>query len=102
MTLGVFIVAFAFGAAVLALWISNRFPAAAPDTLRGAMMHVAIALAAGWVLVPPGMDVAVPISPLAGPLIAVFLFALPGLVYLFLASLWAMRILQEMLLSARR
>ena len=37
-----------------------------------------------------------------GPLTAVFLFALPGLLYLFLASLWAMRVLQQMMNRARR
>jgi hypothetical protein len=91
------------GAAFLALWTSFRFPQAAPESLGGAMTQVAIALAAGWLLVPRGMTLAIGWSPnAAGPLVAVFLFALPALVYLFLASLWLMRALQELMTSVRR
>ena len=102
MTLGAFIIALTIGAALLALWTAVRFPEAAPETLRGAMVQVAIALAAGWLLVPPGMALAIGWSATAGPLLAVFLFAVPGLVYVFLASLWVMRALQELLASVRR
>jgi hypothetical protein len=59
-------------------------------------------MAAGWLLVPVGMKSAVAIEPPTGPLVAVFFFALPSLGYLFLASLWAMRVLQDMLSRARR
>ena len=34
--------------------------------------------------------------------IAIFVFVLPSLAYLFLASLWAMRVLQQMIPGARR
>jgi hypothetical protein len=74
-----------------------NFPRIGPDTLRGALLQVIIALAAGWLLVPAGMRSVLNFSSPAGPLLATFVFALPGLTYLFLASLWAMRVLQQMI-----
>ena len=102
MSLGLFVSALGVGSAFLALWTAVRFPDAGPESLRGAMAQIALALAAGWLLVPRGVEFAVGSSASVGPFVAVFLFAVPGLVYLFLATLWMMRILQEMLLSARR
>jgi hypothetical protein len=100
-TLGVFIVLFTLGAAALALWTMARFPRIGPDTLFGAFLQVMIALAAGWLLVPVGMRSLLTLSTPTGPLLATFLFALPGLTYLFLASLWAMRVLQKLLSRGR-
>ena len=70
--------------------------------LRGALVHVAIALLAGWFLVPVAVTAVVDWASPAGPLVAMLLFVLPALTYLFLASLWAMRMLQELLQGARR
>ncbi len=102
MSFGAFIVVMTLGAAALALWAGARFPRLGPNTLAGALVQVALALAAGWFLVPAGISSVVRWDESAGPLIGVLLFALPGLIYLFLASLWAMRVLQEMMRSARR
>jgi hypothetical protein len=102
MNANVFVTVLAAASAVLAVWVYVRFPSTAPEDLGRAMVHAMIALAAGWVLVPPGMNAALQIGPPAGPLVAVFLFALPGLVYLFLTGLWVLRVLQEMLVGARR
>lgn len=101
-SLGAFIIVLTLGAAALALWTVVRFPGLGPTTLGGALLQVAIALAAGWVLVPAGMKSALAFDPPAGPLLAIFVFALPSLGYLFLASLWAMRVLQQMMPGARR
>jgi hypothetical protein len=94
-------IALTLGAAVLAVWVVVRFPKLGPDTGFGALIQVTIALAAGWFLVPVGMESAVAFNPPTGPLLAVFLFALPGLAYLFLASLWALRVLQQMFSDRR-
>jgi hypothetical protein len=102
MSLGAFIVVMTLGAAALALWAGARFPRMGPETLAGALVQVAIALAAGWFLVPAGMSSVVRWDETVGPLIGVLLFALPALTYLFLASLWAMRVLQQMMSRARR
>ena len=96
-----FVIVLTMAAAVLALWTVVRFPQLGPATLPGALLQVVIALAAGWVLVPPGMHSALAYRAPIGPLLAVFVFALPSLGYVFLASLWAMRVLQQMMGRAR-
>jgi hypothetical protein len=101
-SIGAFIVVLTLGAAAIALWASARFPKLAPETLPGALLQVGIALAAGFLLVPAGMrSMLAALEPPTGPLLATFLFALPGLTYLFLASLWAMRVLQRILSRGR-
>jgi hypothetical protein len=102
MSFGTFIIAMTIGAALLALWAGVRFPRMGPSTLAGALIQVALALAAGWFLVPAAISSVIRWDETAGPLIAVLLFALPALTYLFLASLWAMRVLQHMMHGARR
>jgi hypothetical protein len=100
-SLGTFIVVLTLGSAAIALWAMTRFPRLAPETLAGALLQVGIALAAGYLLVPVGMRSMLTFAPPTGPLLATFLFALPGLTYLFLASLWAMRVLQRILSRGR-
>jgi hypothetical protein len=102
MSFGTFIIVMTLGAAALALWAGVRFPRMGPSTLAGALVQVALALAAGWFLVPAGISSVIRWDETAGPVLAVLLFALPALTYLFLASLWAMRVLQEMMGRARR
>ena len=102
MSFGTFIIVMTLGAAALALWAGVRFPRMGPSTLAGALVQVALALAAGWFLVPAGISSVIRWNETTGPVLAVLLFALPALTYLFLASLWAMRVLQEMLQGARR
>jgi hypothetical protein len=102
MSFGTFIIAMTLGAGALALWAGLRFPRMGPDTLAGALTQVALALAAGWFLVPAAITSVVRWDETAGPLIGVLLFALPALTYLFLTSLWAMRVLQQLMSGARR
>jgi hypothetical protein len=101
-SLGVFIIVLTLGAAALALWTVLRFPKLGPETLGGALLQVCVALAAGAFLVPAGMRSALSFDPPTGPMLAIFAVVLPGLSYLFLATLWAMRVLQQMLSNARR
>jgi hypothetical protein len=102
MSIGTFVVALALGAAVLAIWAVVRFPRMGPESLTGALVQITVAFLSGLILVPMGMRSALGWSPTLGPLAAVFVFALPSLLYLFLASLWAMRVLQQMMRRARR
>ena len=102
MSLSAFIAVLTVAAAVLALWTVVRFPRLGPESLSGALLQVGLSLAAGWVLVPPGIQSALAFRAPIGPLLAVFVFALPSLGYIFLASLWAMRVLQQMMHGARR
>jgi hypothetical protein len=101
-SLGAFIIVLTLGAAALAVWTVVRFPDLGPSTLAGALIQVALALGAGTFVVPPGMQSALALDPPTGPLLAVFVFVLPSLAYLFLASLWALRVLQQMIPGARR
>ena len=101
MSIGAFIVVLTLGAAAIAVWATARFPKLAPESLPGALLQVGIALAAGFLLVPAGMRSMLSFEPPTGPLLATFLFAFPGLTYLFLASLWAMRVLQRILSRGR-
>jgi hypothetical protein len=100
--LGTFVILLALGAAALAIWAEVRFPKLGPETLMGALTQVAIAFLVGLILVPIGMQSALGWHSTIGPFAAVFVFALPGLLYLFLASLWAMRVLQQMMNRVRR
>ena len=102
MSVGAFVIALTVAAALLAVWGIVRFPRLGPETLPGALLQVGIAFAAGALLVPIGMQRALAWGSPEGPLTAVFLFALPALLYLFLASLWAMKVLQQMMSRARR
>jgi hypothetical protein len=100
-SIGAFIVVLTLGAAAIALWAITRFPKLGPETLTRALLQVMIALAAGFLIVPAGMRSMLTLEPPTGPLLATFLFAFPGLTYLFLASLWAMRVLQRILSRGR-
>ena len=102
MSLGTFVIELTIGAALLALWAGVRFPRMGPDTLAGALIQVAVAHAAGWFLVPTAINSAISWDETMGPFVATLLFVLPALTYLFLASLWAMRVLQQMMRGARR
>jgi hypothetical protein len=79
-----------------------RFPKLGPESFAGALVQIAIAFAAGWLLVPPGIKAALAFEAPTGPLLAIFVFALPSLAYLFLTSLWAMRLLQQMMRRGSR
>ena len=102
MDIGAFVAALALGAALLAIWAVVRFPNLGPETLTGALAQITVAFLSGLIVVPIGMKSALAWDATLGPLAAVFVFALPGLLYLFLASLWAMRVLQQMMSRARR
>lgn len=92
MTLGIVIAAIGVGSAVLAGWVHVRFPKLAPEEYRLAIVHLLAAHMVARGVVPAGMTF------FAGrPLVAVFAVALPGLVYVFLAWLWLVRLAQRSL-----
>jgi glutathione S-transferase len=92
-----FLIAFLFGTAAIALWIDARFPALAPGDLARAMARAGIAMAAGWLLFPRLWDA---VSS-ASVLVALFAIALPCLTYLLLSAIWAIRKLQAALQGFR-
>jgi hypothetical protein len=87
------------GSALVAFWVCLRFPDLTPENFRRALIHVAIALGAGWVtpmitgvMFPQGLVIA---------MAALFAVLFPVLVYTFLSGAWVVKLTQERLSSLR-
>jgi hypothetical protein len=92
------LVAFTIGTAVLALWSYLRWPGAAPATIKGATVRVAIALVLLQV-VAGALDLGVE----AAPSLAILLLVgtvVPALTYAFLASIWFLKLCAEQIHGA--
>ena len=87
---GAFLLVFALGAAVLAIWICVCLPKLGPANLTRAFGHVVAAMALGALLKPALVGVAASGLPLA-LFAAVFGVALPALTYMFVAGAWLIR-----------
>jgi hypothetical protein len=90
-----FVTALAVGAALLAIWCLQRLPGFAPTGLRGALGHVGAAMLVLHLAVPVGLIQAVESGTTLGVLLGVLGIALPPLTYVFLATLWALRVAQN-------
>jgi hypothetical protein len=95
MTTTTFVLALALGAALLALWCWQRLPGFAPARVRGALVHVGAALVMMNLGVPAGLVLAFESGTTPGLLMGVLGLALPPLTYVFLATLWALRVAQN-------
>lgn len=89
------LVGLAVGAALLALWSHVRWPQAAPGTLMGAVLRVAV----GFALLQAGVVV---LDRLVGTSLGVALLALVGVVlpiltFAFLTSLWVLKVFADTL-----
>lgn len=84
----------ALAALSVAVWIDMRFPSLAPETLRGALVHVGISLLAGQTLVPLAVHT---LGDGPGParIFMVAGIAFPVLVYSLLAAIWIIKIWRE-------
>jgi hypothetical protein len=89
-----FAIAFLFGAAVVALWLDNRFPGIAPSDLGRALLRTIIVIAASQILFPPVWEAALARSPV---LVATFSVAFPCLTLVLLCAVWSIRQLQAKL-----
>ena len=87
-------VVFALGAAVLATWAIVRFPERGPHGLGRTFVHVVLAYTIA-AFVPAGIEVAGRIPGVNTLLVATLFVVLPALLYMFLATLWLFRALQE-------
>jgi hypothetical protein len=98
MTAGQLLLAFTLGTAVLAIWSYLRWPAAAPATLKGAVIRIALAL----LLLQVGaaaLGYGVKLAP-AFAVVVVLGIVVPVLTYAFLASLWFLKICADQVRSA--
>ena len=101
MSVSVFVLFLAVGAAGLALWVEVRFPKLFPEDWRRVFLHLFAAVLVIQLLVPRLGDVVRGSgAPAAQPLTALGV-ALPAITYLFLASLWTLKLAQRMLPGAR-
>ena len=93
MTAGQMLMAFTLGTAALALWSYLRWPGAAPATIKGAAVRVALALLllqVGAAVLGYGVE--------AAPAFAVAVVVgvvVPVLTYAFLASIWFLKVLAD-------
>jgi len=89
MTTGQFLMTITIATAVLALWSYVRWPGAAPATMKGAVLRVAVSL----VLLQVGaaaLDFGVAAAPSLAMVIVVGAIV-PVLTYAFLASIWFLK-----------
>jgi hypothetical protein len=93
MTTQTFILALGVGAALIAFWLVVRFPDRAPGDFRRALLHVGVALAAGWFA--PDVFAALNVHGLAMAVAAVFAVLFPVLVYTFLAGAWFLKLAHD-------
>ena len=98
MTAGQLLLAFTLGTAALALWSYLRWPGAAPATMKGAAIRVALAL----VLLQLGAA-ALGFGVEAAPALAVLVVVgvvVPVLTYAFLASIWFLKLCADQVRGA--
>lgn len=89
MTIGQFLITLTLATAALALWSYVRWPGAAPATMKGAVVRVAISI----VLLQVGAG-ALDIAVAASPSLAIVLLigtVVPVLTFAFLASIWFLK-----------
>jgi hypothetical protein len=86
---------FTLGAAALAIWAVARFPERGPRGIGRSFVHVvaAFGLAA---LVPHAIEFVNGLAGGSAILVATLLVILPALLYMFLATLWLFRALQDL------
>ena len=88
------------GAAVLALWIVVRLPQFGPRDLPRALAHIVVSIGIGYAVAPGIRGLAalgVPGAAYGGT----FGLALPALTYMFVAAAWLLRVMRDLLHSAR-
>ena len=93
MNVSLFVLFFAIGSAVVALWLSVRFPKLMPWKMATLLVHLVLAFLCVYA-VGPGMAVVSASSVPSPRLASVFAVAFPVLVYNFLVGTWLIRLAQ--------
>jgi hypothetical protein len=93
MSVGAFLTTFFASAAVLAVWLDARLGDHYPQSIAKVVLHGGCSLLALQVVITlsPGL-----LSPeaKARTLLALFLVVLPGLMYVFLATIWFLKLVR--------
>jgi hypothetical protein len=92
MSVDSFVIVLCLGAAVLAMWIVARLPKIGPANLPRAMIHVMAAVAVGAVTGPLMQSIS-GLSLPGAAYVLTFGIALPALTYMFLATVWLLRVM---------
>ncbi len=90
MSIATFVLVLCVGAALLALWLVVRFPELGPSDITWALLHVALSVVVGELMVRTIGIVGRSGVP-AARFVAAFGIVLPGLMYMFVAAAWLMR-----------
>ena len=90
MTAGQLLMAFTLGTAALAVWSYLRWPGAAPATMKGAAIRVALALLF-LQIAAAALGFGVDAAP-AFAVAVVVVVVVPVLTYAFLASIWFLKV----------
>jgi hypothetical protein len=94
-----FVLCLGVGAALIAFWFVFRFPERAPGDVKRALLHVGLALLAGW-FASTLFDAFVAYG-FAGVVAGIFVVLLPALIYCFLASAWFLKLAHELITRYR-
>jgi hypothetical protein len=89
-SIATFVLFLCVGAALLALWIVVRFPSLGPSDVTWAILHLAVSMVLGQLMVGSIGLVGRSGVP-AARFVAAFAIVLPGLIYMFLAAAWLIR-----------
>jgi hypothetical protein len=84
----------AIGMALNAIWLHVRFPTLAPQTLRAAILHMIAALV---LLELAPVAIRLGLASDTQLLLALVGVAFPALIYVFVASLWMIRLFHGMM-----
>jgi hypothetical protein len=85
-SVNMFILATGVGAAAIALWAEVRFPNVGPERLLGCALHLLMASLVAHLVVPAALETA------PNKVLAIFVVALPALIYVFLTAIWIMKL----------
>jgi hypothetical protein len=94
--MGLFLAFLTVGAIAIAVWAETRFDGLGPRSFLGALSHFAIALTAGWILVPVALKAAVAAG--VPQLVALFTIPFPALIYMSIAALWLVKLTHALML----
>jgi hypothetical protein len=95
LNVGLIVVLIALGAAAIALWVDVRFPGIAPRNVRGILIHAALAVAAGQLLAPAGLNFVRGLESHVLTLVGVFGVAFPAIIYAMLVGVWTIKTAQN-------
>ncbi len=102
MSTSTFILCLAVGGALLALWLHVRFPRLGDSGWRRVLVHLAFALVVVQAVMPAALRGAVAHEAPGTSVVAALGLVLPAFTYVFLSSIWFLRLAQGLLGGTHR